>query len=48
LALLIACVATAEALTVLVLRAHYTLDVLTGVFAAYCAAVLASLVCVGF
>jgi len=48
LALLIACVAAAEALTVLVLRAHYTLDVLTGVFAAYCAAVLASLVCVGF
>ena len=47
-ALLVACVAAGEAVTVLVLRAHYTLDVLTGIFAAYCAAVLASLICVGF
>ena len=47
-ALIVACLAAGEALTVLVLRAHYTLDVLTGIFAAYCAAVLASLICVGF
>ena len=47
-ALLVGCVAAGEALTVLVLRAHYTLDVLTGIFAAYCAAVLASLICVRF
>lgn len=47
-AVIVACVAAGEALTVLVLRAHYTLDVLTGIFAAYCAAVLASVICVGF
>lgn len=37
-----------EALTVLVLRAHYTMDVLTAVVAAFCAAGLAARICVGF
>jgi hypothetical protein len=41
-------IAVFEAATVLVLRAHYTMDVLTGAVAAFCAAGLASLICVGF
>jgi len=41
-------VAIFEAVTVLVLRAHYTMDVLTGAIAAFCAAGLARAVCVGF
>jgi PAP2 superfamily protein len=45
---LAALVASFEALTVLALRAHYTMDVLTAVVAAFCAAGLASMVCVGF
>jgi membrane-associated phospholipid phosphatase len=43
-----AVVAALEALTVLVLRAHYTMDVLTGAVAAFCAAGLAQTICVGF
>jgi hypothetical protein len=35
------CIAIGEATVVLVLRAHYTLDVITAVFAAFCAADLA-------
>jgi len=41
-------IAAFEALTVLVLRAHYTMDVLTAVVAAFCAEGLASRLCVGF
>jgi hypothetical protein len=41
-------VAVFEAITVLVLRAHYTMDVLTGAIAAFCAAGLARIICVGF
>jgi hypothetical protein len=41
-------IAAFEALTVLVLRAHYTMDVLTAVVAAFCADGLASRLCVGF
>ncbi|MFI5177831.1 MAG: phosphatase PAP2-related protein, partial [Vicinamibacterales bacterium] len=40
-------VAALEALTVLLLRAHYTMDVLTGAVAACCAADLAARVCTG-
>lgn len=36
------------AATVLILRAHYTMDVLTAVVAAFCAAVLAANITVGF
>ena len=43
-----ALVALAEGVTVLVLRAHYTMDVLTGFVAAFCAAGLAEMICVGF
>jgi hypothetical protein len=43
-----AVVAVLEGLTVLVLRAHYTMDVLTGAVAAFCAAGLAEAICVGF
>jgi len=35
-------IATIEALTVLVLRAHYTMDVLTAVLAAFCVSSLAA------
>ena len=41
-------IAALEATAVLVLRAHYTMDVLTAVVAAFCAEVLASRLCVGF
>lgn len=41
-------VALGEALTVLVLRAHYTMDVLTGAVAAGCAAQIAAFICRGF
>jgi hypothetical protein len=37
-----------EAATVLTLRAHYTMDVLTAVVAAFCAASFAATLCVGF
>jgi hypothetical protein len=43
-----ALIAVLEAVTVLVLRAHYTMDVLTGAVAAFCAAGLAAALCVGF
>lgn len=43
-----AAVAAFEGITVLVLRAHYTMDVLTAVVAAFCAAGLAARICVGF
>jgi hypothetical protein len=43
-----AVVAVLEALAVLVLRAHYTMDVLTGAVAAFCAAGLAQMICTGF
>jgi len=43
-----ALVALLEAATVLVLRAHYTMDVLTAIVAAFCAEGLASRLCVGF
>ena len=43
-----AIVALLEAATVLVLRAHYTMDVLAAVVAAFCAAALATSICVGF
>jgi hypothetical protein len=43
-----AVIACLEAATVLVLRAHYTMDVLTAVVAAFCAAGLAAMVTVGF
>lgn len=48
LAIAAAVVAALEGLTVLVLRAHYTMDVLTGAVAAFCAAGLAEMICVGF
>jgi len=48
LAIAAAVVAFFEAATVLVLRAHYTMDVLTAIVAAFCAEVLASRLCVGF
>jgi hypothetical protein len=41
-------IAFLEAATVLVLRAHYTMDVLAAVFAAFCAAGLAARFIVGF
>lgn len=41
-------VAFLEAVTVLILRAHYTMDVLTAVVAAFCAAGLAATLTVGF
>jgi hypothetical protein len=41
-------VAFLEGATVIVLRAHYTMDVLTAVVAAFCAAGLAAAICVGF
>ena len=43
-----AAIACLEATTVLVLRAHYTMDVLTAIAAAFCAEGLASMLCVGF
>ena len=43
-----AVIAGLEALTVLVLRAHYTMDVLAAIVAAFCAAGLAAQLCVGF
>ena len=43
-----AIVALLEAATVLVLRAHYTMDVFAAVVAAFCAAALAASICVGF
>jgi membrane-associated phospholipid phosphatase len=48
LAIAAAVVAALEGLTVLVLRAHYTMDVLTGAVAAFCAAGLADAICAGF
>jgi PAP2 superfamily C-terminal len=48
LAIAAAAVATFQAAIVLILRAHYTMDVLTAVVAAVCAEVLASRLCVGF
>lgn len=45
LAIVAGVVAFLEALTVLVLRAHYTMDVLTGAVAAFCAAGLAEMIC---
>ncbi|HKW00265.1 MAG TPA: phosphatase PAP2-related protein [Vicinamibacterales bacterium] len=47
-ALAAATVACLEALTVLVLRAHWTMDVLTGAVAACCAAGIAATICAGF
>jgi PAP2 superfamily C-terminal len=41
-------IAFLEAATVLTLRAHYTMDVLTAVVAAFCAAGLAEMITVGF
>ena len=43
-----ALIAVGEGLTVLILRAHYTMDVLTAAVAAFVAANLAATVCVGF
>jgi len=43
-----AAIACLEAATVLVLRAHYTMDVLAAVFAAFFAAALAASLCAGF
>ena len=43
-----AVIAVGEGLTVLVLRAHYTMDVLTAAVAGFVAADLAAAVCVGF
>lgn len=43
-----AIIAALEGTTVLVLRAHYTMDVLTGAVAAFCAASLAGVLCSGF
>lgn len=43
-----AAIAVLEGATVLVLRAHYTMDVLTAAVAAFCAAGLAARLCVGF
>jgi len=43
-----AAIALLEATTVLVLRAHYTMDVLTAIVAAFCAEALAAFLCVGF
>jgi hypothetical protein len=43
-----AIVACLEAFAVLLLRAHYTMDVLTGAVAACCAAGLAEMICTGF
>jgi len=43
-----AVIAFLEAATVLTLRAHYTMDVLTAVVAAFCAAGLAAILSVGF
>jgi hypothetical protein len=43
-----AVVACLEALTVLVLRAHWTMDVLAGAVAACCAAGIAATICTGF
>lgn len=48
LAVAAAVVAGLEGFTVLVLRAHYTMDVLTGALAAFVAAGLAAGLCVGF
>jgi hypothetical protein len=48
LAIAAAVVAVSEAATVLVLRAHYTMDVLTAIVAAFCAEGLASRLCAGF
>jgi membrane-associated phospholipid phosphatase len=41
-------IAFLEAATVLILRAHYTMDVLTAVVAAFCAAGLAARLSLGF
>ena len=43
-----AVIAGFEATTVLILRAHYTMDVLTVIVAAFCAAGLAATLTVGF
>ena len=48
LAVVAATVAVLEGLAVLVLRAHYTMDVLTAALAAFCAAALATTICAGF
>jgi PAP2 superfamily C-terminal len=40
--------ALGEAITVLILRAHYTMDVLAAITAAWCAWALAGYICVGF
>jgi hypothetical protein len=48
LAAVAAAVAVLEATTVLVLRAHYTMDVLTAIVAAFCAEELAAFLCIGF
>jgi hypothetical protein len=40
--------AIGEAVTVLILRAHYTMDVLAAITAAWCAWALAGAICVGF
>jgi hypothetical protein len=40
--------AVGEAVTVLVLRAHWTMDVLAAITAAWCAWALAGQICVGF
>ncbi len=40
--------AIGEAITVLILRAHYTMDVLAAITAAWCAWALAGYICVGF
>jgi hypothetical protein len=47
-AIAVGVIAALEATAVLVLRAHYTMDVLTAIVAAFCAEGLASRLCVGF
>lgn len=47
-AVLATALAAGEALTVLVLRAHWTMDVLAAITAAWCAWALAGAICVGF
>jgi hypothetical protein len=47
-AVAVAMIALLEAATVLVLRAHYTMDVLTGAVAAFCTAGFAENICAGF
>ncbi|MHB8523818.1 MAG: phosphatase PAP2-related protein [Limisphaerales bacterium] len=47
LGLLVASIAILEAVTVVILRAHYTMDIIAALFAAWVAADLAGRLCVG-